>query len=174
MEKKRKRALYRSVFLIVSFSIIGITIYLSSFIEDKNALSTVGDPAPNFIGKTLTGEKLELKEHATEKTLINFWGTWCEPCKREMPALENVYSQYKDEGFSIVSVNLGQSNFVVEQFIEQYNLSFPVIIDKDKSIRQAYYVGNLPVSFLINSEGEIIKVHEGELSEKMLEEWINL
>lgn len=173
MDKKKKRLIYRITILTALGLAIGITIYFSSFHEEKTALETVGDQAPNFVSETLVGSKLELEDSRSGKTLVNFWGTWCEPCKREMPALEGAYSNYKDKGFSVVSVNLGQSNLVVEQFTKQYDLSFPVVIDKDGSIRQAYYVGKLPASFLVNSDGIIEEVHEGEVSEEMLEDWIN-
>lgn len=90
-----------------------------------------------------------------------------------MPALETAYSTYKTNGFNVISINLGQSNFVTEKFVDQYDLSFPVLIDQDGSIKEAYHVGNLPASFLVNEAGVIEQVHEGELSEEMLEEWIN-
>ena len=73
----------------------------------------------------------------------------------------------------MISINLGQSDFVAQQFINQYNLTFPILIDKDGSIKEAYHVGNLPVSFLVDADGLIEKVHEGELTSAMLDEWVD-
>lgn len=174
MEKKKKRFLIRVFLLGILATIIFFTIYQNLSGDQKNALATKGEKATNFTGETILGEKIELKETGTEKTLINFWGSWCEPCKREMPALETAYSTYNSDDFTIISVNMGESNFVIDKFINQYNLSFPVISDRDSSIKQAYEVGNLPVTFLVDSEGIIEEVHEGELTEEMLNDWINV
>lgn len=173
MDKKKKRLIYRIVVLGLFAVMVTFAVFQSFNDEPKTAMTLQGDGAANFAGETIGGETLVLTNEMQGKTLINFWGTWCEPCKREMPALETAYSKYKSEGFSVVSVNLGQSKFVTEQFVQQYDLSFPVIIDTDGSIKDAYYVGNLPASFLVDEEGDIEKVHEGEISEAMLEEWIN-
>ncbi|WKA56591.1 redoxin domain-containing protein [Planococcus shixiaomingii] len=173
MTKKKKRTIYRMAVLGLFAVLMFYAAYQGLNEEPKTALTTIGDSAPNFAGKTIAGDMLVLSNERKGKTLVNFWGTWCEPCKREMPALEAAYSRHKDDGFSIVSVNLGQSHFVTEQFVEQYDLSFPMLIDKDGSIKEAYYVGNLPASFLIDEGGNIKEVHEGELTEEKLEEWID-
>ncbi len=173
MDKKKKRLIYRTSILGILAMMVFYAVYQGINDEPETALSTVNDKAPNFSGKTLTGDSLVLTDEVQGKTLINFWGTWCEPCKREMPALETAYSTYKTNGFNVISINLGQSKFVTEKFVDQYDLSFPVLIDQDGSIKEAYYVGNLPASFLVNEAGVIEQVHEGELSEEMLEEWIN-
>lgn len=174
MENKKKRLLFRIFLLGVMAIVIFYAVYQNSIDDQKNALATKGEKATNFSGETILGEKIELKETGTEKTLINFWGSWCEPCKREMPALETAYSKYNSDDFTIISVNVGESKFVIDKFINQYNLSFPIISDRDSSIRQAYHVGNLPVTFLVDSEGIVEEVHEGELTEEMLNDWINV
>ncbi|TWT26571.1 redoxin domain-containing protein [Planomicrobium sp. CPCC 101110] len=173
MEKKKKRLIYRVSVLGLLATMMFYAAYSGMSKEPKTALTSTGDQAPNFAGETLTDEMLVLSNELEEKTLINFWGTWCEPCKREMPALENAHTKYKKDGFKVISINLGQSDFVTEQFTNQYKLTFPVLIDKDGAIKEAYHVGNLPVSFLVDKNGLIEEVHEGELSEATLEEWIN-
>lgn len=173
MDKKKKRLIYRTSILGILAIMVFYVVYQGINDEPETALTTIKEVAPNFSGETLTGDSLVLKDEMQGKTLINFWGTWCEPCKREMPALENAYSTYKTDGFTVISINLGQSDFVTQKFVDQYDLSFPVLIDQDGSIKEAYHVGNLPASFLVNKDGVIEQVHEGELSEEMLEEWIN-
>lgn len=173
MDKKKKRLIYRISILGILAMMVFYAVYQGINDEPETALSTVKEKAPNFSGETLTGDSFVLKDEVQGKTLINFWGSWCEPCKREMPALENAYSTYKTEGFNVISINLGQSDFVTQKFVDQYKLSFPVLIDQDGAIKEAYRVGKLPASFLVNKDGVIEQVHEGELSEKMLDEWIN-
>lgn len=173
MDKKKKRLIYRTSILGVLAVMVLYAVYQGVNDEPETALTTLQEEAPNFSGETLTGDRFVLTDENQKKTLINFWGTWCEPCKREMPALETAYSTHKADGFNVISINLGQSNFVTQQFVKQYNLTFPVLIDQDGSIKEAYHVGKLPASFLVDEDGIIEQVHEGELSEEMLEEWIN-
>lgn len=173
MSKKKKRLVYRTSILGLLALMVVFAVYQGIEDDTKTALNTQGEIAPNFTGITSKDDKLVLKNELEGKTLINFWGSWCEPCKREMPALETAHSQYSDRGFKVISVNLGQSDFVTDQFIKQYNLTFPVLIDQDGSIKNAYHVGKLPVSFLVDADGVIQKVHEGELTETMLNNWID-
>lgn len=173
MDKKKKRLIYRCVILGLLAIMVLFAVYQGINKEPVTALTSLGESAPNFAGKTLQDEMLVLSNELEGKTLINFWGSWCEPCKREMPALETAHAHYKDNGFKVISINLGQSDLVTEQFVNQYNLTFPVLIDKDGSIKEAYHVGNLPVSFLVNADGVIEKVHEGELTSSTLDEWVD-
>lgn len=173
MDKKKKRLIYRTSILGALVIMIIFAIYQGMIDEPETAMSTIKEKAPNFSGETLVGESLTLEDDMQEKTLINFWGSWCEPCKREMPTLETAYANKKADGFNVISINLGQSDFVTQKFVDQFDLSFPVLIDQDGAIKEAYHVGKLPASFLVNQDGIIERVHEGELSEEMLNEWIN-
>lgn len=173
MDKKRKRMIYRISVLGLLAAMVFYAAYESMKEEPETAMTSKGKQAPNFAGETVADDMLVLSNELEGKTLINFWGSWCEPCKREMPALESAHSKYKNDGFKVISINLGQSDFIAGQFIDQYQLTFPVMIDQDGSIKEAYRVGNLPASFLVDENGVIEEVHEGELSEEMLEGWIN-
>ncbi|MFD1031560.1 thiol-disulfide oxidoreductase ResA [Metaplanococcus flavidus] len=173
MDKKKKRLIYRVSVLGLLAAMVFYAAYQGIKEEPETAMTSHGNDAPNFAGVTLAEEMLVLSNEIEGKTLINFWGTWCEPCKREMPALETAYTQYKEDGFKVISINLGQSEFVTNQFVDQYKLTFPVMIDSDGSIKEAYSVHNLPASFLVDENGVIEQIHEGELSEEMLEGWIN-
>ncbi|WP_078379881.1 thiol-disulfide oxidoreductase ResA [Sutcliffiella halmapala] len=172
MKKKRKRLVFRVGILSIMFLMTTYALY--NLLVDNNSINMlVGKPATNFVGNSMNDEVIELNQLKANKTVINFWASWCEPCKREMPAFEEIYQSNKNNGVSVISINVGDSNLVVNQFIKKYNLSFPVIIDNDSSIRQSYKVDRLPVSFLVNSNGVIEKLYEGELTEEMLEEWVN-
>lgn len=172
MNKRKKRLILRSCVLILLVIMIGYTMYILT-IDTTSTHSLVGKKATNFVGESINDEIIELEELTAEKTIVNFWGSWCEPCKREMPAFEEVYKVHNNNGVNIISVNLGDSNLVVNQFIQRYNLSFPVIIDRDSSIKQSYKIDRLPASFLINSDGIIEEYFEGEISEEQLNDWVN-
>ena len=146
---------------------ISYTLYLA--FKDNTTTSLEGESAHSFSGSTVNEEVLAFDGLEEGETIINFWGSWCEPCKREMPAFQDVYSTYN---VNIISVNLGDTNLVVNEFINRYNLTFPVIIDKDSSIRQEYKIDRLPATFLVEN-GTIKKVHIGELTKEELGSWIN-
>src|SRR5690625_7876897 len=87
--------------------------------------------------------------------MLNFWGTWCAPCREEMPYMESLYPEYKEKGVQIVAVNLDQSELKVDQFIEEFNLTFPVPHDVRDEVRELYGIGPLPSTVFINPEGII-------------------
>lgn len=111
---------------------------------------------------------------------LNFWATWCGPCRAEMPSMEALYARYKDRGFEILAVNCQESRTDVSSFMESNNLSLPVVLDSDGKVSGAYGVQAIPSSFIINREGKIIirlvgsidwdtpKIHAA--MEKLLEE----
>jgi peroxiredoxin len=172
MNNRKKRLIFRTSVLSLLVIMAGYSIYYVTM-DTTSTHSLVGNKAANFVGKSMNDEMIELEELTAEKTIVNFWGAWCEPCKREMPAFEKVYSVHNDNGVNIISVNIGDSNLVVHQFIKTYNLSFPVIIDKDATIKQSYKINRLPASFLINSDGIIEDYFEGEISEEQLNAWVD-
>ncbi len=168
MEKKQKRLYTRIVILAVLVAAIAYTVYNTAHKDDVQLLK-IGDNAPDFSLVDLNGETHKLSDYKGQGVLLNFWGTWCKPCKKEMPAMERQYQQFKDQGVHILAVNIAQSNFEVENFVEQYNLTFPVVIDKTKSVMQAYNVGKLPATYLITPEGKVKRVPPGELSEEQIQ-----
>jgi thiol-disulfide isomerase/thioredoxin len=87
---------------------------------------------------------------------LNFWATWCGPCKAEMPSMEALYQRFKDRGLEIVAVNYGESEKVVAGFFEQFNLSFPSALDPEGQVNGLYGVAALPTTYIIDREGNII------------------
>lgn len=162
--KKKKRAIIRTVLLLIMISAIGYTIY-SNVTAEKNVLE-VGDQAPDFVLTDLEGNSHQLSEYRGEGVFLNFWGTWCKPCAKEMPAMDRQYDVYKDQGVNILAVNIAQSDFEVQSFADQYGLSFPVAIDKTKSVMTAYSVKPLPTTVLISPEGEVVDIITREMTEQ--------
>ena len=169
MDKKKKRSITRGVILIVLLAAIVYTVY-SSLTKDKINVLQVNDPAPDFELVDLYDSNLKhrLSEYKGKGVYLNFWGTWCEPCKEEMPAMSNQYAIYKEQGVEMLAINIAQTDFEVKKFIEGLNVDFPVAIDPNRSVMTAYNVGYLPATILINPEGKIEKIVTGELSEAQI------
>lgn len=164
-QTKQKRFLIRTLILTVLALAIVYTIY-NNATKDKIEVLGVGDEAPDFTLVDLNGEEHRLSDYKGQGVFLNFWGTWCKPCAKEMPAMDRQYEVYKDQGVQILAVNIAQSNFEVERFADQYGLDFPIVIDKTKSVMEAYNIDPLPTTLLINPEGEIEKIVRGEMTEQ--------
>ncbi|MEI7769944.1 MAG: redoxin domain-containing protein [Chloroflexales bacterium] len=137
----------------------------------SQAMGEVNRPAPAFSLQTVAGDSVSLTAYRGKVVLVNFWGTWCEPCKREMPALQAANQRYGDSGLAIIGVNLtddekmqGTSEDAIRAFVAQYNLTYPIALDRDGSVTNAFRVFPLPTSFFIDAQGRIRYVHVGELT----------
>lgn len=162
MDKKKKRLIIRGAILLILAA--AIVFALTSKKETK--VLAVGDKAPNFELLNMDGEKVKLSDYEGQGVFLNFWGTWCPPCKKEMPYIEKHFKEFKNKGVQVLSVNIGESEFKVETFINQYELTFPVLIDKNKSVsRNSYNVVPLPTTMLIDKNGVIKKIITREMSE---------
>lgn len=162
MDKKKKRLIIRgAILLILSAAII---FALTSKKETK--VLAVGDKAPNFELRDMNGESVKLSDYEGQGVFLNFWGTWCPPCKKEMPYIEKHSKEFTKKGVQVLSVNIGESEFKVNTFINQYGLTFPVLIDKNKSVsRNSYNVVPLPTTMLIDENGVIKQIVTREMSE---------
>jgi peroxiredoxin len=167
MEKKKKRAIIRGVILTVLAAAIIYTVY-SSATRDKVKALAIGDMAPDFELVDLNGEVHRLSDYRGQGVFLNFWGTWCEPCKKEMPAMDRQYTKYKEEGVHILAVNIAQSKFEVQKFVDNYHLTFPVMIDETKSVMEAYNIVPLPTTILISPEGKVERIITGEMTETQI------
>ncbi len=161
----------RLIVLVVLTSAIVFTIY-NSVTTEKHGILQVGDDAPDFALVDLNGETHRLSDYKGQGVFLNFWGTWCAPCKKEMPAMGRQYETYKDQGVQILAVNIAESDLKVRTFAEQYGMVFPTLIDKTKSVMEVYNIKTLPATLLINPEGKITKIITGEMNEKDIQEYL--
>ncbi|WP_313891025.1 thiol-disulfide oxidoreductase ResA [Psychrobacillus sp.] len=164
-QSKQQRFYIRAVILIALTIAIVFTVY-SNVTKEKNAVLQVGDKAPDFLVVDMNGTEHRLSDYKGEGLFLNFWGTWCKPCAKEMPAMDNQFNVYKDQGVQTLAINIGESDLKVSSFVNRYGLSFPVAIDRTKNVMNLYNIKPLPTTFLINPEGKIVKIIEGEMTEQ--------
>lgn len=118
-----------------------------------------GELAPNFKLETLSGDTVQLSDYRGKKVLLNFWATWCGPCREEMPAMQKFYDDYADE-IEILAVNLNGTSAEktvndVQDFINEFDFTYPILLDMDMSVGNEYMVMGLPSTYFIGTDGKI-------------------
>ena len=125
------------------------------------ASSLEGQVAPDFVLKSATGENLRLSEYRGDVVLINFWATWCGPCRQEMPILDDLYGRYQRVGFNLLGVNIDEDSRRAMQMVQELGVNFPVLFDENKEVSKLYEVEAMPVTILVDREGIVRHVHHG-------------
>ncbi len=128
----------------------------------------IGLVAPSFTLKNLAGEEIALTDYKGRKIMLNFWATWCPPCKEEMPAMEKFYKRHSGD-VEILAINLDPQNDV-KAFAEKNELSFPILLDESGTTQQIYQIISIPTTFIIDEKGVILKKHIGSMSYEQMEE----
>jgi len=120
-----------------------------------------GRPAPDFALKSSSGQNLRLSEYRGDVVMINFWATWCGPCRQEMPLLDQLYSRYQRVGFSLLGVNIDDDSRRAMDMINELGVSFPVLFDASKEVSRLYEVDAMPVTVIVDREGNVRHIHQG-------------
>jgi peroxiredoxin len=137
-------------------------IILAIFAASSLASSTLeGQSAPDFVLKSSTGNNLRLSEYRGDVVMINFWATWCGPCRQEMPLLDDLYGRYERVGFTLLGVNIDDDSRRAMKMIEELGVNFPVLFDESKDVSKLYAVDAMPVTVLVDREGMVRHVHHG-------------
>lgn len=165
--KMRNRYIYRASILLILGAALAYAL-ITNLSAEKDTSHDIGDEAPNFeltqINKFNDEEKINLSELKGKGVMLNFWGTWCPPCRDEMPYMESLYPEYKEKGVEIVAVNLDQSKLKAEQFIKEFGLTFPVPHDSREEVMELYGIGPLPSTVFIDPDGIIKDIVIGGLT----------
>jgi peroxiredoxin len=156
-----QRRITYAIVLLVDFAWILIS-------ADRSGTSTSGSIpapqqgflAPDFELQTTTGKTVRLSDLRGQAVLVNLWATWCPPCRAEMPAIEKVYNEYKDDGLIVLAVNMTYQDTPssIAPFVGEYGLTFPILLDETGSVGTAYQLRSLPSSFFIGRDGIISEV----------------
>jgi len=143
----------RTVFLGVVASVMSLGSIAAS--------DLTGQQAPDFVLKSATGENLRLSEYRGDVVMINFWATWCGPCRQEMPLLDDLYARYSRVGFNLLGVNIDDDAGRAMQMVQELGVNFPVLFDDSKEVSRLYQVEAMPVTVLVDREGTVRHVHHG-------------
>lgn len=125
------------------------------------AATAVGANAPDFTLKTLNGPNLRLQEQRGKVVLVNFWATWCGPCRKEMPHLNRIAAKYKSAGLVLLGVNVDDDVRKAAEVAEKLNVNFPVLLDTDKSVSKLYDLNAMPSTMVIDRSGKVRFLHRG-------------
>ena len=137
-----------------------ILILCAGFTSDAWAKAAQA-PAPDFTLKSQKGDNLKLSELRGKVILINFWASWCGPCRQEMPILDELYKHYRSLDFTILGVNVEQDSDNAKSLLKDVSVSFPVLFDNENKVSKLYDVKGMPSTVLVDRDGNIRYVHMG-------------
>ncbi|MBI5472265.1 MAG: TlpA family protein disulfide reductase [Ignavibacteriae bacterium] len=137
----------------------------------STTLAQKTEKAPNFKLKSQHGKVVELAKLKGKVVVVNFWATWCGPCKREIPGFMEVYKQYKDKGLEIVGVSLDQQGWdIVRPWLARTPISYPIVVG-DAALAEAYGgIEGIPTTFIVDKKGNVARKHVGYMSKSDFEE----
>ena len=118
-------------------------------------------PAPDFTLKSASGENLRLSELRGEVVMINFWASWCGPCRLEMPILSELHDKYRAMGFTVLGVNVEENSSEARKLLKEIPVSFPVLFDNDSTVSKQYDVVAMPSTVLVDRNGNMRYLHKG-------------
>lgn len=132
----------------------------------------VNFPAPDVTVRDLDGNEIKISDFQGQTVLLNNWATWCPPCRAEMPALQAFYEDHRHQKFTIVAIESGEPPQEVADFVEQYGLTFPVLVDRSQRTLVAFRNNGLPNSYLIDPQGQVRLAWNGAISREVLEKYV--
>ncbi|MBD0380636.1 thiol-disulfide oxidoreductase ResA [Paenibacillus sedimenti] len=165
----RKKWVQIAIFAVVL--VIGVfTIITNLSAADSKKYPQVGDKAPDFSLIGLDGKTHKLSEYKGKPVLMNFWGTFCPPCKEEMPDLQRQYDKWSPQGVVFLEVNVDKNKVTVQAFMDQYNLNMPVLLDAKEEVRKKYGVMDYPTTFFISPDGKVEVKKIGQMTESYIDQ----
>jgi len=143
----RKRIIIKSIFAVLLCSLINI--------------AWAADKAPDFQLPTLKGDKVNLSDFRGQVVYVDFWATWCPPCRESFPWMESMHQRYQDMGLKIVAISLDQESHLIENFLKAHEADFTILHDKKGTVAESYNVKGMPSSYLVDRKGNIRLRHAG-------------
>ncbi|AKG35449.1 redoxin domain-containing protein [Paenibacillus durus] len=152
----------------VQIIILVLIVLLGGYAIGTSAFGGDGKPeegsrAPSFELLGLDGKTHKLDEYKGKPIVLNFWGSWCAPCVKEMPALEAQWEKWKAQGVVVVGINVGEDQMTVQNFVNGTGVNFLILMDPEREAVRSYGISPLPTTFFINAKGKIDTIHIGQL-----------
>lgn len=125
--------------------------------QAQRAQSQIGEMT-DFTLKDITGKSVSLESvlKANKAVLVNFWATWCPPCREEIPGLIDLQAKYGNSGFTVLGIDIGESAGKVSNFMQKVGINYPVLLDADQSVAESYRVVGIPTSYLVSGDGKVL------------------
>lgn len=170
---------FKSYKLLVILAVAGLVLALGVIgflLMQGNAINEfAGNPpetkesAPNFALALLDGKSFQFSEHKGKPVLINFFASWCLPCREEMPVLEKIVREYQPKGVVFLGIAVDDTEEKMKDFIKRYDVTFPVGLDKTAEIQKSFGLYGIPTTYFIDKKGVINYFHSGVVTEELLQ-----
>ncbi len=178
--QKHKASLGQIVPLIlIGVGLIAIGLVLPGLLSSRSSTqeisvvpARVNYPAPELSLKDINGNTVKLSAYRQQIVLVNNWATWCPPCKLEMPTLQQYYQQHAGQGFTLIGIEAGDTVEDVTSFVNEYELTFPILLDPDEKALAAFRNDSLPSSYVIDRTGNVVLAWTGPIGKAMLEKYL--
>lgn len=136
-------------------------VLLATISSHSSAVVSTQTAAPDFTLKSNQGSNMRLNELQGEVVMINFWASWCGPCRKEMPLLNSLYEKYQDLGFTILGVNVEADATKANKIISDLGVNFPILYDNNSDVSKKYGVDSMPATVVVDRDGKVRYVHRG-------------
>ena len=146
--------------IIKTLMLIGFTLMFSTSVTYA-ASEKLSGKAANFTLKSRSGKNIKLSELRGDVVMLNFWASWCGPCRQEMPLLEKIYKKYKRLGFTLLGVNVEQDTNAAKNYLKKVKVSFPVLFDNTNKTSQLYNISAMPTTIIVDRNGNQRFLHKG-------------
>ena len=142
-------------------------------VTGRSGFTRVQKPAPDFTLPLLDGGALTLSQYLGQPLVINFWASWCPPCRQEAPALERTWRAYKDRGVVFVGVDIQDTKEDARVYLREYDVTYPNVLDGDGKVTVDYGVIGLPITFFVSRDGIVERRWVGAVKERQLVAWVD-
>jgi thiol-disulfide isomerase/thioredoxin len=136
-------------------------LFISGVVVSTVQAEELKGPAPDFTLKNRLGGNVRLADLRGEVVMINFWASWCGPCRQEMPLIEDIYKRYKDLGFTVLGVNVDNDPKLADKLLKDITVSFPVLLDSENKLSEIYQVDAMPSTVMVDRNGNMRFLHRG-------------
>ena len=177
--QKNSKKLKATVIFLLAMLIAGFTIFLAIGVmgtttaTSRSGKELVGKKAPSCVAPKVGGQLVSLENYKNKPLVLNFWASWCPPCRDETPGMERIWRKYEDQGVVILGINVQDGEKEAERYISEFGVTFSNALDLDGSITVDYGVTGLPVTFFIDNDSVVTGRWVGSISEDRLDNWVS-